>query len=96
MDLFRYLHPSLFPEEKIVNYLNMYLYIGGKDTGTALHMDTLSTSAFNVVWSGAKKWWFIMSRDEELESQIMILSKSLTKHVASKVTAEFIQRNHVD
>jgi len=62
LDLLRFLHPSLHPTEKTVQYFNVYPYIGSEETSTPLHIDTLSTSAFNVIWTGSKKWWFVMEK----------------------------------
>jgi hypothetical protein len=64
LDMLRYLNEDLFPEEKVVAYDNLYLYVGNSGTTTPLHIDTLSTSAMNVVWTGCKHWWFVLCRDE--------------------------------
>ena len=42
-----------------------WLYIGGAGTGSGLHKDVLSTSAWNAVISGRKEWIFFPPTDDE-------------------------------
>jgi len=79
LDLLRFLNPQLFRNEKLVQYINFYLYIGQTGTTTALHMDTLSTNAMNIVWTGCKRWWFILSRDEDLVGIIFVILNTYNK-----------------
>lgn len=48
----------LHNEGQLVDYLLRWIYIGAKNTGSAMHRDICDTSAWNAVISGKKEWLF--------------------------------------
>ena len=72
-NLLLYLHPQHnvvdggYTDNRDCRYINLYYYLGGKNTFAALHRDTLGMPAGNVVLEGCKQWTFFGGSTNILE-----------------------------